>query len=1170
MKKAFKVLLFSIMLIALGFMFPTEVSAKIISQDNLKVRFEVDNLNDASDEFKGKVIITNIGIRDMNNIDIDLKIPKGVKIINEKDIIKKISELNAGESAVFDFQYKLDKESKPDNEEGGETEEEGNKPPTNGDQDNQSDDDKPSDEGDSDKPSDGDTTDKPNIDEENNEGSNEEDKPSIEDNTNGDNNGNNKPSIDNDKDSDSGNVNKPSTDNNSNSTGKPSTGDKNNLIVLVVIAIICIILMILVFRNNKKDRKKILSIFMIITFILPLFNDAVAVQAIEETKKTLNIKESIEINKEVYEFELIVNYNAAKETVIPSGSNITRGEWISKLVNTLGIKEYQEIHRDSIDEIEIESDLDLESFKDPFTDIKGNKYEEDIMYGFVNSFLDITEGDFRPDDFATREFATLTAVKALSFQATEDSLTYDDINEVTHKKEISLAISLGLINLENNKFNPNRTLTSSEGEYILEGFKGVLRSQEVDENYDNEIKFKDEVIKVGQEAKFEVNGTKIIFEYDESLKDFKVGDILLLPTEVPYKITNVTKEENKLILDTEEPKIEETVEYVDIQGNAKVDTSKFIPAEGVEIVESPEARIDIDEEGEIDGVDLVSVKFKTKLSNNTKIEGLAYIGIPKVSYKVDMNFGLFEKQFNNVFVKADFKSNFKVDMSSENDGSISKDALINLGRVPVIGAFGSTVYLEFKLNVSAEGKATLEYNVNSQLGAQVFNNKLRAIKKISSNAGLTLEANGKAGFSIGALLEILRIWDLIDFASELGVEGEGSIIQRRDAICVDASGFVYFDLSALEDSFIAKELNIPTTWHVINKDNSPFKLYLHVENFKRVPACTYGNGTFVGTVTEAGDRTAFIKDAIIEVYNRKNVRVDEAISDENGRYKIDLKSGEYTIKISKPGYITFTTKEVLEADEEKIVETLLLVKNGSEGQVGNIGGNITDSLTGKGIGEVKLNIRSGWNNISDNIIKTIETDKNGKYRVSLPLGNYTIEMIKDGYVTKHINVYVIGKDTLDQNANLVPTASGAETGELRIVLTWGRHPYDLDSHLIGPTKDNKEFHVYYGDRRYKKDGVTYAELDLDDTSSYGPETTTVYKMNDTGKYSFYVHDYTNKKRYESNHMSNSGAKVEVYKGEVLYASYNIPTNVVGNYWHVFDYDVETNKIISVNEIGIDE
>ncbi|MBA4382487.1 MAG: hypothetical protein C0406_07975, partial [Sideroxydans sp.] len=57
---------------------------------------------------------------------------------------------------------------------------------------------------------------------------------------------------------------------------------------------------------------------------------------------------------------------------------------------------------------------------------------------------------------------------------------------------------------------------------------------------------------------------------------------------------------------------------------------------------------------------------------------------------------------------------------------------------------------------------------------------------------------------------------------------------------------------------------------------------------------------------------------------------------------------------------------------------------------------------------------------------------------------------------------------------------------MRIVLNWGELPSDLDSHLIFPSN-----HIYFN----SKTGSTSsdAKLDVDDTTSYGPETITIEK-----------------------------------------------------------------------------
>ena len=1113
MKCIFKKLIFVLAVIILGIAYPTTVSAKIISQDDLKVRLELEQRGDATNQFEGNVKITNIGIREIEGITSNINLPEGVKLIEGSEISKDIGTLEAGESFTFKFYCEVEDEMLPDDGEG-----------------------------------DGEIGDGEIADDSNDE-DNKEDLPSIDINTG---------------------VNKPSNDKTESIIDKIQTGDSNIIIILSTIIVICIALIILLSITKNKNIKKLLSIFICITMITSILDGAIAVQAVENSKKQLKVKESLAIDKYTCEVELNVNYNMKIQEVIPSGEQLTRGEWISRLVNILELKEQQEIDRDSIDDVEVDAEIDIEEFRYPFDDIEGNQYEEDIMYGYVNSLLDCEDGNFRPEDSATREFAALTAIKALGFDTIENSLIYDDVNQVTYKNEVGLALLLGLINLEGNNFYPSRTLTDSEAEYIIDGIKGVLKSEEVEDDYDNVIKYKDDVIKLDDEIKYEVDGTIISFEINEIVKVLEVGDIIVLPTEVPYKITNVTVEEDKVIIQTEEPEIEETLEYIDIQGNAYVDASRFIPAEGIEVIESPEQRINIDEEGSLSRPGTVDLNINKKIGN-FKLEGKLAFNVPEVSYKADIDVGLLDVDVNNAFLKVKFDSKLtgKISIKSDDDEDNEYiDGAFDLGKIPVVGIPGVGIYIEVKMEYTVEGKLSIVFTAGGEIGAQVLNNNLRAIKTLNSGFDMAeLEASVKIGPKISGLLQVCNTWDLLDFSAGIGVSIAGSIMYRPSLVCLDATGFIYANLSALDTALIGKWLSIGYTWNIWTKKNSPKKVSLHFENLNYVPQCTYGEGTLIGTVSEASDRTKFIKNALIQVYNKSNNRlVAEATSDANGKYKIDLKAGTYVIKISKVGYITFKTTETFTPGEEKVVETFLLVGQGTAGEYGTAGGKITNALTGGSISDVEMNIRQGWNNVTGDIITTTTTDSLGKYEVSLPLGNYTIQMNKEGYLSKHINIYVVSGEALNQNNTLVPESSEMPSGDLRIVLTWGENPRDLDSHLIGPNKDNSGlFHIYFSNKTYYDDGIMYADLDLDDTSSYGPETTTVYTMNSTGKYSFYVHDYTNRYNNNSYAMSNSGAKVDVYKGDTLYVSYNIPTNTQGTYWHVFDYDADLNSIVPVNE-----
>jgi uncharacterized protein YfaP (DUF2135 family) len=93
---------------------------------------------------------------------------------------------------------------------------------------------------------------------------------------------------------------------------------------------------------------------------------------------------------------------------------------------------------------------------------------------------------------------------------------------------------------------------------------------------------------------------------------------------------------------------------------------------------------------------------------------------------------------------------------------------------------------------------------------------------------------------------------------------------------------------------------------------------------------------------------------------------------------------------------------------------------------------------------------------------------------------------------------------------------------VKIRLTWGANPRDLDSHLLGPNFANPatSFHVYFS----SKGSLTsspYANLDVDDTSSFGPEVVTITRMT-VGTYTYYVHHYSG-----SGTILSSPARVEL-------------------------------------------
>ena len=105
--------------------------------------------------------------------------------------------------------------------------------------------------------------------------------------------------------------------------------------------------------------------------------------------------------------------------------------------------------------------------------------------------------------------------------------------------------------------------------------------------------------------------------------------------------------------------------------------------------------------------------------------------------------------------------------------------------------------------------------------------------------------------------------------------------------------------------------------------------------------------------------------------------------------------------------------------------------------------------------------------------------------------------------------------------------------DYKFILTWGDYPTDLDSHLYTPSIDGAAYHVFYADRGNNV-APPYAWLDVDDTSSWGPEATTIEQLY-PGTYTFAVYDWSG-----NGLLSTSGAHVEIFAGRERVGGVDVP------------------------------
>mgnify|MGYP000479721928 CR=1 FL=1 len=586
------------------------------------------------------------------------------------------------------------------------------------------------------------------------------------------------------------------------------------------------------------------------------------------------------------------------------------------------------------------------------------------------------------------------------------------------------------------------------------------------------------------------------------------------------------------------------------------------------------------------------IALKVQNITKVKLSGSVAVTIPDVSCKLDAGFswGKIEvKHFiASVTGKADFEGGLYI--SGVNSEQQIKHAsgtmetvsdVLELGRVPIkLGTTGLSADLVVSLFYDVSGQFVVKYSVEATGGYEFKDGNGRFIHDFSQTlTPVTIEGSAKCGLQFGLNLTALETWDLAGIDIKVGPAAKASVSYTvRDAgnvLCSDVRTYIYAAGELNPDTVVGKFLK--TVWHytlskdfLSDDDDNPLKLKVHFENGTLVDKCTVGAGSIEGSVLDSNSK-APVKNASVEAYSG-TVKVEKTFTKEDGTYSFnDLDEGTYKIVVTATGYQKYESSSMeVSANQITYAESFLMVSRAEAGD-GELSGRFIHSMTGGNIENVTYELRKGWDNVIGETVKE-GVSADGTYTLTVPAGNYTLNASNEDFVSAHINVVVQANACSERDVTMSPTnISAGDEGLLQIVLTWGETPRDLDSHLLGPADENGDdyFHVYYRDKNaYSEDGDVIANLDLDDTSSYGPETTTIYKGFTGRKYSFYVYDYTNGEDDASTELSASSAKVTVYRGKQIYQA-NVPVNREGYLWHVFDYDVQSNKLMPVNTFVYD-
>lgn len=522
---------------------------------------------------------------------------------------------------------------------------------------------------------------------------------------------------------------------------------------------------------------------------------------------------------------------------------ITRAQWLHDLTQLFGITVKQDDYPDNYF-----NDIDSE-----------DEYYQDIMTAAEFGLVDIEAGEkVRPADPVTREFAVYTMNLCMGYTANvESTYDFDDQSEFIHVNDekaaeyfnaAQVAIDQGWVELEENKFMPQKNLTLSEKNIMWKDAADYLNSQVIDENYVNKAVFADGVVEIPQTTEYqfdEFNNAKFVtlFNYMDGLKD---GDTFALwqnGLPIIYKAVAVENNGSGLVVQISDAEDENSIDELDVQGTIEADLTEAVQAgEGTMTwIEGGSAEKNYMDGREISNPRLAGSKNLTAIKRSktfTLGDGLSAtvnvtIPTPVVNYKVN---GIKE-----VYVAMDADPTVTVTVKGDARESLGLPKSLDLVYIP----FGGIGTAKLSVSLEATGQCSLSYKSKVTAGVHYRRGKGTTVvnnfekkKKPTISARAELDATLTASVGITELPGIdASAWGKV--GSRMGLQAWTYEDDKKPAVCMDTWGYLYAS-AGITMKIASMDLGSKTVV-IWDENNSPVRIANHYEDGILKNPCTRGS-----------------------------------------------------------------------------------------------------------------------------------------------------------------------------------------------------------------------------------------------------------------------------------------------------------------------------------------
>ena len=519
------------------------------------------------------------------------------------------------------------------------------------------------------------------------------------------------------------------------------------------------------------------------------------------------------------------NNNVVTATADDSGlvygdnGTLTKAEWLHDLVTVFDMK--------------VEEGDPPDNY---FTDVAyDSEYYDDIMLATEFGVVNVEAGgELGPDDTVDREYASVTLNFCLGFQLDDDTYTFSESSDEAYADELTafqVALNRNWFALSGGAFLPSKAITSAEAKAMLSDAQQVLADAQIDDTKEGTFEFADYVIDFTpyQVVEFDEDNTVTIYAPDKKLA---VGDTFVVyDQELPfvYTATAIKTDGSDIIVTTTDAPDDAIVNYV-AEGTIKADIATFNPADNVDVtyVKDDATALTMSKaRGVTVTKDSIMVDMKIPISSGIDVSVSCDLKNIALHHKENMRDGYY---YASVTGETTLTTSLNID-PLKGSGVSGK---YYLGYIST-GAFSASLYAELSLS----GKLMTVYTGNFEVGVSYQRFKgFRVIKSFTKKSfNFCADISAKVAMTAECKIDIVVLEAKPNVSIGIQAKYNKKVYgdDKLPGICEDIQAYLYAGGSI--SATIIKVATFSKSFDFIDKNNSPYRLYLHYDDGNQVDVC---------------------------------------------------------------------------------------------------------------------------------------------------------------------------------------------------------------------------------------------------------------------------------------------------------------------------------------------